>query len=247
MNRLLLWTAHQGDAQPPPQTFSAAKIVEYWAEDLAVTSALASWADRSGNGRHLVQAVEADKPSVDITSHAGGRKRVTFTAADTEFLQTASFGGVQAQPLTVFAVIDRDTHPADGAVYKVWDGIDATNRCYFDYQNTVPDAWRLGATTAQSHASIEVAATAKLAAVITYNGASSKSNIDGTEITVAATTGTAGIDGITMGTIWSEGSQFFNGGVYYFCAIAAAATAADKTAFFNWAYGCYGSNYGART
>ena len=228
-----------------PPGFSAAKLFEYWAEDCVATTALAQWNDRTGNGRHLVQAVAADQPSVDVTSHARGLKRVTFTAADTEFLQTASFGGAVAQPITWFAVIDRDTLPADGAVFKVWDGIDTTNRNYFDYQNTVPDAWRMGATTAQSHASVEVASTAKLAVVACYNGASSTSWIDGTEITHGASTGTAGIDGVTLGTIWSEGSQFFNGGVYYLSAIGAVATAADKTKFAGWVNGFYGTGYGA--
>jgi len=59
------------------------------------------WDDKSGNARHVLNGnADATRPTYDINTG-----RVTFTAADNTFLQSAAFaGGDLLQPITTFVV-----------------------------------------------------------------------------------------------------------------------------------------------
>ena len=57
------------------------------------------WDDKSGFDRHVSNAVDATRPTWDSSTG-----RVTFTAANSTFLQSAVFGSALSQPNTVFIV-----------------------------------------------------------------------------------------------------------------------------------------------
>lgn len=225
-----------------PPTFSLAKHGEWWAEDLSTTSALATWQDRTGNGRDFTQGTAARRPAVDV-GHATGRKRVTFTAASTHFMQTAAWASL-AQPNTLLIVGSRASTPGAAAGYAFLDGITSTDRHRFDYYNTTPDQWRAGAASMNlTVASYKVAATATFSAVMTMNGATSGLYVDEDQSDTVGDVSTHALTGLTIGAQYDGATWPLDGSILYVCALDGTATAGDRTAFFEWVRGFYGSGY----
>lgn len=97
---------------------------EYHADDAflpAVGGRIASWTDQSGLGRNLVQANAALRPiAADAGGIWAGRKCVRFTAANSEYMETAAF--TLAQPTTVVTVFRNRAPGASGIKDIIWGG-----------------------------------------------------------------------------------------------------------------------------
>jgi len=78
------------------------------------------WDDKSGFDRHVTQATDGQRPTYDVNTG-----RITFTAANSTFLQHASFTTPLVQPNTVFIVANL---AAGGeAIQVIFSGAVASN------------------------------------------------------------------------------------------------------------------------
>ncbi len=152
------------------------------------------WDDKSGNGRHVSNAVDVTRPTWNAVTG-----RVTFTAANSTFLQSAAFASALSQPNTIFVVYKITGNLADSEI--IFDGVTGVGRNVFwihggDFRIYGGATLIDGATNANDN--IHVAC---------FNGVSSEYWINGVSV-LAGNVGADPLDGITLGTLNSFGMQF---------------------------------------
>ena len=147
------------------------------------------WWDLSGNDRHLNNTnADATRPTYDINTG-----RVTFTAANSTFLQSAAFGAALAQPNTVFIV----TKMTGGDEYAI-DGVTTLTQIIASVAGNFriyAGAWLIDGvsnTNYNIHCGL-------------FNGVNSNHWVNGVSGGIG-NAGTRGLDGITLGTRGDLGS-----------------------------------------
>lgn len=138
-----------------------------------------AWRDKSGNGRHITQALLGNRPLRDATSSPS-----VLTPDTTDRLFSAAFGAI-AQPFTICVVSDNQTNGS----------------CFYDHGTA---GTRILAQRGASNTLVSMFAGASLAATVPdttlrrgylfeYNGANSKIwTVVGSDFVQAGSTGNAG-------------------------------------------------------
>lgn len=142
------------------------------------------WNDKSGNARHVLNGnADATRPTYDINTG-----RVTFTSANSTFLQSAAFASALTQPNTVF-VVYKITGALNLFAY-ITDGVNvfcsyimSMSTFRINSASYVID----GATNANDNIHVGL-----------FNGASSEYWINGIS-KVSGDAGTNTLDGLTLG------------------------------------------------
>jgi len=142
--------------------------------------------DKSGFARHISNAVDARRPSYDVATG-----RVSFVAANNDYLQSAAFIAALAQPNTIFVVYKKTGSLAN--VEVVFSGADAIdfeifysnmNKFVMEAPTTLQSS---GANNANDNIHVGL-----------FNGASSEYWINGV-LGVTGNAGTNALGGITLG------------------------------------------------
>lgn len=141
------------------------------------------WDDKSGNARHIPNAVDANRPT--WSSVTG---RVTFVAASSTYLQSAAFGPL-TQPNTIFIVAKITGGLGD--TEAIFDGI------------TDPVAFYMLSNSFRINAGTDIQGSATDANdnihVGEFNGASSKYYINGV-LEASGNAGASTLQGVTLGS-----------------------------------------------
>jgi hypothetical protein len=182
-------------------------VGEWDAEEIgqADDSAVASWADTSGNGHDLVQATEADQP-VYKTGIVNGRAVVRFARADSQFLQCVAFTEV-AQPTTL-VVVARHTELASSYYPFLVDGLDSSHRHALHQEETTETRINAGSAVSLGDPAVD---DTWYYFVVTFNGASSDCRRNGSSIGTG-NAGAQGITGLTVGCAYDENAATMLGG-----------------------------------
>lgn len=176
----------------------------YWADSTAWSNPgdaqlCSTWSDLSGNAYDLTAAGTQRPTFYKASSDVGGRAGLTFAAASSTRLQSASFGAALTQPYTLIVVGN-----TNGAVMQLIDGKTAGGRATIRSNTT---NWICVA--GGSNASAGTYGTTKHLFMGVFNGASTKMYIDGTAGS-AASGGTNTYDGVTLGMTYA-GANFLTG------------------------------------
>ena len=145
------------------------------------------WDDKSGNDRHVLNTNnDATRPTYD--SNTG---RVTFTATNSTFLQSAAFGAALEQPNTIFIVYKITGDLSD--VEIVFTGLTTLKYHQIFYESSL----------FQIHSQVQLSSGIATNAddnihVTEFNGANSKYWINGV-LAVTGNAGLIGLGGITLG------------------------------------------------
>lgn len=142
--------------------------------------------DKSGFARHISNAVDARRPSYDVATG-----RVSFVAANNDYLQSAAFIAALAQPNTIFVVYKKTGSLAN--VEVVFSGADAIdfeifysnmNKFVMEAPTTLQSS---GANNANDNIHVGL-----------FNGVLSEYWINGVS-SISGNVGTKALDGITLG------------------------------------------------
>jgi hypothetical protein len=125
------------------------------------------WGDKSGNGKHAIQATPGNKPVLKLATK-NSRNTVRFTAAD-DYL-SAAFGSTLAQPWTYWIVVIRS-----GGDY-VFDGAGSNRQIFFTV--TVGN---IGINAGAGLATAGVTATNWNVYTLVFNGANSEVRANGVQ------------------------------------------------------------------
>lgn len=185
------------DTQTP---LNVPDVCEFWIEGKQASSFILDgtsvdrWWDLSGNDRHCNNTNDdATRPTWDSLTG-----RITFTSANSTFLQSAAFGSALIQPNTIFVV-----YKITGALnntYIVFDGITTGDRnTFYCVSNNFGITSGTGIeSTADANDNIHCGL---------FNGVSGEFWING--ISVAnGDVGAKGLTGITLGALWTSGAVY---------------------------------------
>ena len=142
------------------------------------------WDCKGALGADVSNDVDATRPTYDINTG-----RVTFTRANSTFLQSAVFGSALTQPNTIFIVYKITGVTSDNEY--VFDGIGGTRSAFY-YQSS---AYKIRSNTVLSDGAIN--ANDNIHTVL-FNGVSTEYWINGISV-VSGDAGTAALGGITLG------------------------------------------------
>lgn len=180
--------------------------IGWWRADLGVTkdgaNRVSQWNDQSGQLNHVFQAVGAKQP-IWTPNVINGQPSIVFDGVD-DYLQSGAFtGGVAAQPVTIFAITKQTTTIGN---WVLVDGDDADHRLVF--YNTPPiapglrmDMWSTqGFSMGHPDSLTDIPGRNYHVHCGLFNGAASKSWLDGAKVHGAGALGAGGsLDGITLG------------------------------------------------
>ena len=144
------------------------------------------WDDKGALGADVSNDVDATRPTYDINTG-----RVTFTAANSTFLQSAAFASTLGQPITVFIVAK---HSSYATSYTYLFASLSINKPLFNVNDL--NKWQFFAgvpivTSTQGNANDNIF-------TVLFNGVSSALYINGV-LDVAGAIGTGVMDGLTLG------------------------------------------------
>lgn len=162
----------------------------------ADTNPIGAWADQSGTGNDVLQAVAGSRPILKVNI-LNSRSVVRFDGVD-DLLQSATISSL-AQPNTVF--LAGKYAAADGfawfdAVTNVASLIDSTG---------AGGNWRIYAGAALSGGTIDTNYHYRTSL---FNGASSQNRLDGSAVVATGDAGTGALDGFTVGGRGGGGNLF---------------------------------------
>ena len=193
----------------------------YNSDQVTLTSGkVSTWEDLSTAGRHLTQATAGNRPT-QATSVRNGHSAVRFTAANSTFLQTATFAGI-AHPITWWLVCKLTSQagvPIPFDADASGSGGDAI------YPNTATDIALTGGAT---QISTTFNMTADFASYVGIsNGTSSSLRANGAQIVSGATTDNGNITQIVVGAFRTGGSNYVDGDLLAFGAVKGVPSGAD--------------------
>jgi hypothetical protein len=176
-----------------PFSPSGTPIAWYDAQALTLSNndPVASWTDETGNGRHLT----GTSPVYKSTGGGGGSKPyVEFTKASSHYL-TNNWGGGQAQPITVFAVLKVRTVTSGDYILG---STAAGNRCLEVVGSGLPVDWTIYAgTTFNTNEPMD---TSWHVLTVLANTTSSSLRIDGSTVGGTGDTGNKTFNGFEIGS-----------------------------------------------
>ncbi len=184
-----------------------------------------TWADKSGFGRNVTQAVDGQRPT-----YIPATGRVSFVAANSDYLQSGAFGPL-AQPNTIFIA------------YKITGGI-GDNESVFDARTNLNQkiGYFGGSFNMGGAASIVDGATNANDNIHVglFNGVTSEYWING----VSVANGNVGVDNLDGVTLGARGGLTNNADVEIMevCGYNCSITAAERnavTAYLNAKWGVY--------
>lgn len=187
----------------------------FWADDPEWTNPgdgnpVSSWRDGGSEGKPATQGTGSMQPTYNASVPAfNGKATISGDGVD-DFLQTANWSGVLAQPFSVFCVGN-----FSGTGMDMWDGNDATNSAYFRARSL---NYRIHAGTIAQGGTPDTDPHYFLA---NYVGASSGLLIDGATI-ISADAGSNGIDGLSI--LANQGGGMPNGGHIAFIGVVPVTT-----------------------
>ena len=162
---------------------------------------VSQWNDKSGNAHHLTQSASSEKP---LWTSASRNSLDTIDFQGTVYMQHSAFT-VEAQPLTLFVVFQAPTQ----AQIPI-DGLGSSNRIFVGTggSNDILKIWA-GTTLAGN---TNVAGNWSYGHAV-FNGTSSSHDFtDGTNSSTASgNAGTNGSNGLTVGTLYTAASDFWQG------------------------------------
>ena len=219
---------------PPP---TSGMHAEFWATDLAGNvdgSTVATWADRSGNGRDLTQASPGLRPLFrQSVASLNTQEAVEFDGVDDWMRATWA---ATSQPVTYLAVA-RIISLGTGSRF-VADKATGTSAMAFYW--TAGVGWSLYAGTSEWLVASPAPATGAHAMRALLNGTSSRANLDGTLMSAATDIGTGQSDGVTLAAR-RDAAGPANMAVAYFGVYVGDATAAGWwSGFCTWVADSYG-------
>lgn len=170
-----------------PTTITGLKL---WAEARLETGfsdsdPVATWTDFSGEGNHLTQATEANKP-LYRTNIINGEPAMQFDGSNDYFGLSNILSGESAGE--VFLVVQIDTDPPGASAQSgIWnmDG-DGSNACHYPFTNgTIYDAW--GSTARKTTVNPSPALTSPRLYNVSSESGAWTSRLDGAQIYTTAT------------------------------------------------------------
>lgn len=206
--------------------------------DLGVTIAtgVSAWADQSGTGNNVSQAVPGSQPSLD-SSWRNGHKAII---GETSKWLAGTYAATQNQPCSVYCVVEwPSTVAAQRAAY---DGIGASNRNLLATDATASNPGTL------AYAGVGLVTgsvvSGPLIARTFFNGASSTVRFEphgAAAVTATGNPGTQTALGLTVGSNYLGGVAPFNGGgkIASILVYDGTLTAAQDTAIFSYLSGRY--------
>ena len=142
------------------------------------------WDDKSGNARHVSNAVDAQRPTYSAITG-----RLTFVAANSTYLQSAAFGPL-TQPNTIYILYK--IIGALGDNEKVFDAVTDLNQLFYYIGNDFVIYAGVGLTDGANNANDNIH-TAE------FNGVTSNYWVNGVLVAGPANVGATNLDGITLG------------------------------------------------
>jgi hypothetical protein len=149
-----------------PPTTNMAAWFKYGTGITVTGLGVSQWDDQSGNGRHLLQAVDTNRPALQSDNS------ILFDGVD-NFMACNPF--TLPQPVTVYALFKEIAINVSGTVY--YDGNGASNRMALGNSGTLPRYLFAGAQAA-NNSNLAVGFYGAFAAV--FNGASSSLQVNQT-------------------------------------------------------------------
>jgi len=188
--QIINWAGWTLRVNPNPLNIVKSCPCEFWfdgqdASTIALNvNRVIQWDDKSGNARHVSNAVDAQRPT-----YSAATGRVTFAVANSTYLQSAAFGPL-TQPNTIYVLVNYINNAGDPVIF------DALIAIHVFYSPT-------GAGTFQIHTGAALADGAFNANdnihTGEFNGAASNYWINGVNVAAGNAGGNA-LDGITLGT-----------------------------------------------
>lgn len=198
----------------------------YWfkADALALsdTDPVATWADSSGNGRDAVQATAGNRPTYR-TSVLNGKPVVRFNGT-THSLATALFA-TEAQPNTLFLVFAR---VAFAAAATVVSGRDQNNHHAIRVAGSSSNKLTYNSPDDKNDGAIVAGQFYVVSA--RFEGASSKLFKDGVDVTPVGDPGAQAFVGVTLGSAYTQASNFFDGDIAEYAFYSSALSDVDRRA-----------------
>jgi hypothetical protein len=185
--------------------YDSTKLTSLWQNSTRTTSVkvdgdlVGAWDDLSGNGNHVIQSVNINRPTYK-TAIQNGNPIVRFTFANGTFL-AKTYGTLLSQPSTIFWAGSFGSHINT----FIYDGVDATNRnvlCHGPSGSAVNFGAFAGVSLEAAHA-IPIAAGVWS---VVFNGGSSQIWQDGASFT-SGNAGAAAMGGLTMGAAYTGGAN----------------------------------------
>ena len=205
---------------PPADVSSLAAWYKYNTGITVTGAGVSQWDDQSGNSRHLLQGVDAQRPSKE------GDGSILFDGAN-DGLKTSSF--TLNQPETVYILCKQASWANQD---RIFDG-DALNTLALIQNTPTPDISIYAGSFTANNSDFTINTYAAIAAV--FNGASSLTQVDGnTPATGDAGAGNAG--GFTLGArgdVAASNSNIQVKEVAIYSAAHDAATRAKVIAYLN--------------
>jgi hypothetical protein len=172
---------------------------------------IVTWYDQSGNGFNVTNATSGQQPQIvssgSLLLDASGNLSARYDGTNDRLL--SSTFTLRAQPYTA---------------YGVWQGLNSTVEYALDGTTTnrsslgnigAGNAWRAVSNIAADYSGGTYTPINRASLPIfqfsTYNGASSRMNINNFLYVTAINPGTTGIDRVTIGANANEAGQFWNG------------------------------------
>lgn len=194
------------EAAPP----SVAWLAQYTASSLSLANAtaVATWADESGNGNDLAQATAASQPTFYAATDTSPAY-VRFPGAHS--LVTQAFAAAGTQPFTIIVAARHNTVNTATGFNTVATGLTAGQFVLRGRGNGAGAAfWSAEAGTSINHTQI-TAGQWYIVSVI-FDGTTSTIRVNGSSIGVSP--GTNAFTGLRVGSSYTGASSFFNGDLH---------------------------------
>ena len=220
-----------GEFLPNPMNLVTSCACEFWydGQDTAtvhlVGADVEQWDDKSGNDRHVTQAVAGLRPAYDPLTG-----RLTFDSIANTFLNIANFDAPLAQPITIFIIsqitnlaasalcmLDGGVNDADriafykiggaGSFLSIWSGVALPNGLFDNNDNIHCGEW---------------------------NGLASNYWINGALVAGPGNAGAQSLDGLTIGKLIAAANFELNGDIMEIFGYNCLCTIAERAALFNY-------------
>lgn len=183
--------------EKPPLTLSP--VVWFSAVDTPLGS-VASWTDKSGNGRHATQIGAGFQPICAANLQAG-KNGLQFSRASGTYL-TSTFGFTTSSNCTIFLVAKLTTLTSAGTNDLLFDGIDVSNRQALVVSDSL-GKFTWGSNTATAGATSDT----NIHIHTMQGGTTGQYRIDGTAQFTNTNVGTQGVAGLTINSRYTVGNK----------------------------------------
>jgi len=188
------------------------------------------WDDKSGNARHVSNAVDAQRPTYDPVTG-----RLTFVAANSTYLQSAAFDAALTQPNTIYIL------------YKIIGVLSDSEMVFAGTVALNDEMFRFSANTFRMRTSADLigAATDANNNIHSgeFNGITSNYWINGTLVAGPGDVGLYPLDGITFGCNYIKTANFADVEIMEVFGYNCLITEAERIKCENYLYKKWGLTY----